>query len=180
MSEEQWAPLFGFEDCYRISTLGNVQRTQPPSRKRALIYKNLQSYRVKSGYNHIFLNRPGEPSGRRQYRLCRLVLLSFIGTPSSNRHQANHKNGQKDDDRLENLEWVTPQENCRHAYDSIGRTKPKGSSHHSSKLTEGIVQEARRLAFSGVIHRDIAAKFGVTRACISMAISGASWGHVIT
>ena len=62
----------------------------------------------------------------------RLVLEAFAGPPPTSRHEANHKNGIKQDNRPENLEWVTPEENKRHAVEVLGKTpgpvpKPEAS-----------------------------------------------------
>jgi hypothetical protein len=58
----------------------------------------------------------------------RLVLLAFVGPPPTDLHEANHKNGRKDDNRVENLEWVTRLENMRHAWDT-GLMKKRGPAN---------------------------------------------------
>lgn len=55
--------------------------------------------------------------GTRKFRMARLVALTFIPNPNPRTHtQINHKNFNKTDDRVENLEWVTPYQNCMHYY----------------------------------------------------------------
>lgn len=54
----------------------------------------------------------------------RLVLEAFAGPAPTPEHEANHKNGRKDDNRPDNLEWVTRQENMDHAWQT-GLCKPR-------------------------------------------------------
>ena len=69
--------------------------------------KQLRQYKDEDGYTYIFF-----VVNRKRYKriIHRLVLCAFIPKPSP-KHQCNHKNGIRHDNRLENLEWVTSREN---------------------------------------------------------------------
>lgn len=68
----------------------------------------------------------------------RLVAECFILNPE-NKPEVNHKNGIKTDNRVENLEWVTQEENRQHAYDT-GISKAIGVTHLNSKFTKEQVE----------------------------------------
>jgi hypothetical protein len=93
--------------------------------------KYLKGYQSKEGYVICCI-------GQKSYKLHRLLAIQYIPNPE-NKPFINHKNGSKNDNRLENLEWVTAKENTRHAWDNNlctpvrywkGRT---GENHNTSK-----------------------------------------------
>jgi hypothetical protein len=69
-------------------------------------------------YNHETVNNNW---GRQWIRVHKLVALHFLSERPSNKHYVNHKNGIKNDNRAENLEWLTHSENILHAYHVLGR-----------------------------------------------------------
>lgn len=87
------------------------------------------------GYNKVFLhNSDGD---RKSRPIHRLVAETFIPNPL-NLPVVNHINGDKLDNRVENLEWVTHQENTRHFFDNNSvQTKPVAKVNpHTGKIKE--------------------------------------------
>ena len=113
--EEHWKVIKEFPR-YEVSDLGNVRNRKT---------KHLKAFRTDNdGYKKVTLMTITD---RKYYHLKtvhRLVAETFLGGPHPDL-QVNHKNGIKDDNRLENLEWVTPSQNVKHAYDTKLR-RPSG------------------------------------------------------
>lgn len=80
----------------------------------------LKLYKDRDGYNVVYLTTDGV---RHIHAVRKLVALSFLG-PRSEGMQINHKNGVRDDDSVENLEYLTSQENTQHGW-ARGRKHPK-------------------------------------------------------
>lgn len=117
--------LIGFEDEYLIDEIGNIV-CLPKENK---LHRNQYScyYVVKgkvdaNGYVRVTLTKDGKSFDK---LLHRLIAMQFIPNPD-NLPQVNHKNGNKCDNSVGNLEWCTAKENKRHAYDNnISDTKGK-------------------------------------------------------
>lgn len=106
-------------------------------------------------------------------KVHRLVAEAFCDPPKL---QVNHINGDKTDNRKENLEWVTHGENQRHAY-KIGLQKSlKGEGHKWSKLTE---KQVRKIKFSEKGSQgQIAKKYNVSQPCINEIKNNKTWKHI--
>ena len=78
------------------------------------------------GYERVNVKRPSNPKAYSGIGVHRLIALAFIPNPER-KPQVNHINGEKSDNRIENLEWMTNAENQKHAWDNglmIGASKP--------------------------------------------------------
>jgi len=141
---ELWKDIIGFEGYYKISNMGRVKSLN------ARLGDLIMAGGTCEGYKNIKLTINYKNT---YFRIHKLVALHFISNPE-NKPFVNHKNGVKNDNRVENLEWCTQSENTQHAYDT-GLQKPPhlgsyGSNHPSSKLVldtqTGIFYETRNEA----------------------------------
>ena len=91
--------------------------------------KKMKQYRDEDGYPLIVLNIKGVRSVRTTHKL---ILGSFIQKPSP-KHQVNHKNGIRHDNRVYNLEWVTSRENTLHGW-RRGRVQSEKAKRSASRI----------------------------------------------
>lgn len=110
--EEIWKDVIGYEDYYQVSNLGNVKRKSKD--KKIKPYKGGKN----GAYNHVCICENGN---QKSVLLHRIVATAFIPNVE-NKPQVNHKDGNKKNNAVENLEWVTNKENTIHAF-SIGLIK---------------------------------------------------------
>ncbi len=111
----------GFPD-YEISDAGTVRRTVT---RHSWAAGHVLSPAVTNGYQYVNLTNNGVHQKR---YIHRLVLTAFIGEVPG--MECNHKNGNKLDNRVSNLEWVTHSQNARHAHDT-GLNMNHGETHYS-------------------------------------------------
>ena len=173
-----WRNIPGYEGVYQVSNDGQVK-----SLKRIVDYGHLKVTRNerllkiitdKDGYKIVGLNKDAK---QRLFKVHRLVAMAFIPNPEA-LPLVNHINGVKDDNRPENLEWATNAQNIQHAYDNGLAKAVSGEKCGASKFSENDIKTMRELAEKGMMHKDIAKKFGVRKRGIHNIITRKSWKQV--
>jgi hypothetical protein len=107
----------------------------------------------------------------------RLVMAAFVG-PLPRGHQVNHKDGNKQNNVLSNLEYVTPQQDARHKYDVLKVEAPHGSKHHAAKVSEDDVFAIRALRRRGWKLKRLAEEFGLSEPTICWICLNKEWKHI--
>jgi len=160
---EKWKNIFGFDGRYQISNLGRVkslarERIVGSNGARYISKEKILSPVESSGYLVVRLYKDGNWKKR---RIHRLVAETFLGVSDLT---VNHKNGNKKDNCVENLEWVTHQENMAHARKYlIDISRNSGEGCYKAKLKTKEVLFIRRSKKKDSV---LAKKFGVSRASI--------------
>lgn len=133
--EEKWLPITAFEGVYEVSSLGRVKSLARISysapkgvRIPRPVHETILKTNSRRGYKGVTL-RAGQRS--KCATVHRLVCEAFHG-PCPEGMQAAHLNGDKTDNRAENLKWVTPKENMAHQ--EMHGTKTRGEKAGRSKL----------------------------------------------
>lgn len=122
-----------------------------------------------NGYGHV--GACGD-DGHLESLVHRLIAITFIG-PIQGGKEINHKNGNKRDNSVENLEIVTHQENLIHALITGIRVPAHGEKHHWSKISDCRVSEIKALYSSGhYTQQELAKMFGVAQSHISRLARG--------
>lgn len=98
---EEWRDIAGYEGVYQASSLGNIRRIVTKTGKHKLSYLKPNA-RPKTGYLYVNLSVAGVVSASNVHRL---VGMAFLGEPPTDNAEIRHINGNRQDNRAENLQW---------------------------------------------------------------------------
>lgn len=180
---EEWRPVVGWEGYYEVSSLGNVNTVARRCASRGGVgTKAVMAMRRKpqvdsKGYHRLCLR---DGARRKSYRLVhQLVVEAFIG-PIKRGHCPNHKDGNRINNSIGNLEVCTESENHLHRCRVLGRGR--GETHNLAILTDAKVIAIR--AKYALRTRDygaaaaLARSYGVSASVIYAVVHKKSWRHV--
>lgn len=166
---ELWRDVVGYEGYYEVSNLGHVKGVAGCKRHHGV---RILKPRLCNMYLRVLLTKD---TVRSDFYVHRLVAIAFLGEPPTPKHQVNHINLNRADNRLENLEWVTRSENQQHAF-KYGLASHKGERHPRVKLTRTQVEEIRNLRKEkNMYYKEIAKLYNVSLSAISLICLNINW-----
>lgn len=141
MKVEIWKCIPGYEKLYEVSNYGAVRRVEgyrSDGRKHAghILKQTLSP----SGYLVVSLSKEGES---KQFRVHRLVALAFLPNPN-NYQQVNHKDEDKTNNCLDNLEWCDAKYNTNYGTGHFRAAMSHTGKKHLS-VTGGNNPDARKI-----------------------------------
>lgn len=168
------APIPGYEGIYEITDHGIITRTSDAKTGGHKSGKVIRHKKHKNGYSFISLCKNGDI---KDYSVHRLVALAFIPNNEA-KPTVNHKDGNKRNNFVGNLEWATFSENITHSFRELGHKGPQGEKCGKSKLTTEQVISIKRERNDGAKCKDLAEKYGVSLKQISVVSRGVQWSHI--
>lgn len=171
--EEIWKDIKGYEGKYQVSNLGEVRSLKFNKSQKC---KKLKPKFAGAGYRSVALLM----NGKSKYcYIHRLVALHFIDNPLFKK-EVNHKDGDRSNNILSNLEWCTHSENGIHSFRILNRipSDVSGFKNPKSKLTEEQVVEIRKQYANGKSYRSLSILFKVSKCTISSIILRQTWVHI--
>jgi len=148
---EEWRGIPNYEGLYQASTFGRIKVS---GKAHPFIVKILKQSLKKNGYIYCHLTNKGKNSTKRVHRIIAQV---FLDNPY-NKPDVNHKFGNKHDNRVLMIEWVTKSENSLHAFNNNFSRSPKywqgktGDKHPCSKKVKQIDLNGNILMIYGSVN----------------------------
>lgn len=168
-----WKPCPGFESDFEVSNLGEVKSIDRyvPGRNGLVKGRILKQFKNHKGYPYVRLNKNKRTT---EQSVHRLVAIAFIPN-LNNLPQVNHIDGNKLNNHVDNLEWVSNSTNQIHAYKLGLQPSRAGENNGRAKLTDSKVTEIKLLYNKGLTSSLIANLLNVKVSMIRQIISGRIW-----
>ena len=184
----EWKPVVGYENLYEVSSVGEVRFAGKSHANGRPLFRRAVPPQLVKGYARVKLWKDHEV---RYWFVHRLVAYAFWGSPSKGKDQIRHLDGNRLNNRVENLAWGNPWDNAFdrdiHGRTASGKgsgawTHPecivRGSRQGGARFTEGQIVELRHRWRQGETQTALAREFGVDQTTLSSLLTGKSWKHV--
>jgi hypothetical protein len=178
--KEVWKDIKDYEGIYQVSNQGRVR-----SLDRIVVNKNGINIKRKgrvyklspegSGYYQVqFYNK-----GKRVHKsVHRLVAFCFL-INNNNLSDINHKDGNKTNNNVNNLEWMTHSDNMIHAHNNGLLRNVDGENNNMSKITKIIAIDIFKKSWNTKIkQKEIADMYGISISCVSLIKRKKTWKHI--
>jgi hypothetical protein len=164
----------GYDGKYFIDEQGRVWSCF----KNRILTQHLDSPK---NYLQSLMMMPGKKSGMPRY-IHKLVAYAWLDSPPGDigrkrgQYCVNHKDGNKLNNHVSNLEWITCDDNTRHAWQN-GLNTQIGETSTSSKLSSNQVRTIRLRLINGEAAHRIAKEYNVSKNCIEKLRMYCNWKH---
>ncbi len=164
----EWRVIPNTCGLYEVSNSGLVRRVD----RNRLRSTSPQS----NGYLRVNLSI----NGKAIHRMVHSIVASVFLGERPEGFQVNHKNGDKSDNRVENLEYLSPTDHAYHTGHVIKRLRPaQGSRHAMAVLTDELARQIHaEYSVGNITQRELSERFGVSQGNISLILNGKLWKHL--
>ena len=171
----EWRDIPDYEGLYQVSDIGMVRCLVARGRYSAGFRRQYISV---YGYPFVILYKAGVAW---TITVHKLVMLAFVG--EANGLDVNHIDGDKTNNTLGNLEYVTRSQNIRHARDVLGYPDPFGDSrvgenNGKAVINEDTVRQIRRMFSDGMRVYEIAKSLSLSWDIVSRVAKRKNWKHI--
>lgn len=168
-SKEVWKDIQDYEGYYQVSSMGRVRSKDRTitCRNGAIKFvsaKSVSLYEKENGYLVVHLYRDNK--GKTKY-IHRLVANAFIPNPN-NLSTVNHKDGNKHNNTVANLEWASYSDNNQHAYDNGLKHSNRNNPHMSKKVVAYSIDGKKLYSFPSM--REAERQLGLANGAVSQGI----------
>ena len=166
----KWKSVPEYDGYYEVSNFGDIKRIVTYNGKP--INRILKPQDNGKGYMRVRLYKNGES---KFFRVHRIVMQAFVGK-CPNGEEINHKDGNKANNALSNLEYMTKSENNLHMYRKLGRQRRHDNYKRLSQ--DEVVQIRQLYATNQYSQLELGNMFGVNRNTIGNAVRRITWKHI--
>lgn len=172
--KEIWKDIPGYEGRYLASSFGRIRTAErwvvrPKKGKPGMRSRIIQPCINRCGYVMVGLGKWKE---RRTFTVHRIITKTFLENPEG-KEFVNHKDFDRTNNHVSNLEWCTRRENTDHALQN-GRYW-RGEGNHSTKINEKAVRHIRKREMTQRAYQSL---YGIDHSCICRIQKRKTWAHV--